>query len=96
MKPASSSEKVITWTTSQVVLATVFVVCVFLTFLLLYHLRLLIFLLFAAIVIGTAIRPGVEWLQRRGSSLIHVLPGDIRKGHEFKNGPPAVEEAHPK
>jgi len=66
MKPASSSEKVITWTTSQVVLATVFVVCVFLTFWLLYRLRLLIFLLFAAIVIGIAIRPPVEWLQRRG------------------------------
>lgn len=63
-----SSEKVITWTTSQVVLATLFVVCVFLTFWLLYHLRLLIFLLFAAIVVGTAIRPAVEWLQRRGIS----------------------------
>jgi predicted PurR-regulated permease PerM len=68
MKPASSSEKIITWTTSQVVLATVFVVCVFLIFWLLYRLSFLIFLLFVAIVIGTALRPMVEWLQRRGVS----------------------------
>jgi len=70
MKPASSSEKIITWTTSQVVVATVFVVCVFLIFWLLYQLRSLIFLLFVAIVIGTAIRPMVAWLQRRGISRI--------------------------
>jgi len=66
MKLAPSSEKIMTWTTSQVVVATIFVVCVFLTFWLLYRLRALIFLLFVAIVIGIAIRPAVEWLQRRG------------------------------
>src|SRR5687768_7526363 len=70
MKPAASSEKIITWTTSQVVLATVFVVCVFLIFWLLYRLSFLIFLLFVAIVIGTALRPAVEWLRRRGVSRI--------------------------
>lgn len=68
MKPTPSSEKIMTWTTSQVVLATIFVVCVFLTFWLLYQLRGLIFLLFVAIVIGIAIRPAVEWLQQRGIS----------------------------
>ena len=70
MKPASSSEKIITWTTSQVVVATVFVVCVFLIFWLLYRLSFLILLLFVAIVIGTALRPMVEWLRRRGISRI--------------------------
>jgi predicted PurR-regulated permease PerM len=70
MKPATSSEKLITWTTGQVVVATVFVVCVFLIFWLLYRLGFLIFLLFVAIVVGTAIRPMVEWLQRRGVSRI--------------------------
>jgi predicted PurR-regulated permease PerM len=70
MKPAPSSEKIIPWTTSQVVLATVFVVCVFLIFWLLYQMRFLIFLLFVAIVLGTAIRPAVAWLQRRGISRI--------------------------
>ncbi|HLO16425.1 MAG TPA: AI-2E family transporter, partial [Anaerolineales bacterium] len=65
---ASSSEEVATWTTSQVVLATLFVVCVFLTFWLLYSLRLVLFLFFVAIVLGTAIRPGVDWLHRRGIS----------------------------
>ena len=68
MKPALPSEKVTAWTTSQVVVATVFVVCVFLALLLLYRLRLLVFLLFAAIVVGTAIRPAVGWFQRRGVS----------------------------
>ena len=63
---SSPSERVVTWTTSQVVLATIFVVCVFLTFWLLYRLRDVLFLLFVAIVVGTAIRPSVDWLHRRG------------------------------
>ncbi|MGE5251302.1 MAG: AI-2E family transporter [Bacteroidota bacterium] len=66
MKNTSPSEEIQTWTTSQVVLATVFVVCVFLSFWLLYRVRLVVLLLFAAIVLGTAIRPGVEWLRERG------------------------------
>lgn len=65
---SSSSEGVGTWTTSQVVLATLFVVCVFLMFWLLYRLRMVLFLFFVAIVVGTAIRPAVEWLHRRGIS----------------------------
>lgn len=65
---SSPVEEVKTWTTSQVVLATLFVVSVFLIFWLLYSLRLVLFLFFVAIVIGTAIRPAVEWLHRRGVS----------------------------
>ena len=65
---SSPTEGVTTWTTSQVVLATVFVVCVFLTFWLLYRLRVVLFLFFVAIVIGTAIRPAVDWLHKRGIS----------------------------
>jgi len=64
----STSEEVTTWTTSQVVLATIFVVCVFLTFWLLYSLRIVLFLFFVALVVGTAIRPAVDWLHRRGVS----------------------------
>ena len=84
--PASPSEKIITWTTSQVVLATVFVVCVFLIFWLLYRLSFLIFILFVAIVIGTALRPVVEWLQRRGISrmagviIIYILLAGLMIG----------------
>jgi predicted PurR-regulated permease PerM len=76
---ASLSEENTTWTTSQVVLATIFVVCVFLTFWLLYSLRIVLFLFFVAIVVGTAIRPAVDWLHRRGISravgviIIYVL-----------------------
>jgi predicted PurR-regulated permease PerM len=76
---ASTSEEVTAWTTSQVVLATTFVVCVLLTFWLLYSLRIVLFLFFVAIVIGTAIRPAVDWLHRRGVSravgviIIYVL-----------------------
>lgn len=63
---SSPSERVVTWTTSQVVLATLFVVCVFLAFWLLYRLRDVLFLFFVAVVVGTAIRPAVDWLHRRG------------------------------
>jgi len=87
MKSASApSEEVTTWTTSQVVLATIFVVCVFLTFWLLYSLRVVLFLFFVAIVIGTAIRPAVEWLHRRGVSraagviIIYVFMGGLLIG----------------
>jgi len=68
MKPTSTTEDVTGWTTGQVVFATIFVVCVFLAFWLLFRLRGVVFLFFVAIVIGTAIRPGVDWLRRRGIS----------------------------
>jgi predicted PurR-regulated permease PerM len=83
---SSSSEEVTTWTTSQVVLATVFVVCVFFIFWLLYSLRAVLLLFFVAIVMGTAIRPAVEWLHRRGISraagtiIIYVLMAGILTG----------------
>ena len=82
----STSEEVITWTTSQVILATLFVVCVFLTFWLLFKLRIVLFLFFIAIVIGTAIRPAVDWLHRRGVSralgviIIYVLIAALVSG----------------
>ena len=83
---ASSSNEVPTWTTGQVVSATVFVVCVFLMFWLLFSLRIVLFLFFVAIVIGTAIRPAVEWLHRRGVSravgviIIYVLIAALVSG----------------
>ncbi len=83
---SSSSEGVVTWTTGQVVLATIFVVCVFLTFWLLYSLRLVLFLFFVAIVVGTAIRPAVDWLHRRGVSratgviIIYILAAALIAG----------------
>ena len=83
---SSPSEEVATWTTGQVVLATIFVVCVFLIFWLLYRLRAVLFLFFVAIVIGTAIRPAVEWLHRRGISrsvgviVIYILIASLLTG----------------
>src|SRR5688572_6665928 len=68
MKSPSPTAQVTGWTTSQVVFATVFVVCVFLGFWLIYRLRNVVFLFFVAFVLGTTIRPGVEWLRRRGIS----------------------------
>ncbi len=67
-EPSSSPKEIRTWTTSQVIFTTVFVVLVFLTFWLLYSIRLTIFLLFIAILIGIAMRPAVEWLYWRGIS----------------------------
>jgi predicted PurR-regulated permease PerM len=52
----------------------------------LYRLRALIFLLFVAIVIGIAIRPAVDWLQRRGISrnagiiIIYILIAGVVLG----------------
>lgn len=70
---STAPDEIRTWTTSQVIFITVFVVLVFLTFWLLYSIRLTIFLLFVAILIGIAIRPVVEWLYWRGIS----RPGGI-------------------
>jgi predicted PurR-regulated permease PerM len=56
------------WTTKQVVTATLFVVCVLLSFWLLYRFRVVVFLFIIAMVIGTTIRPAVEWLYKRGIS----------------------------
>ena len=99
MKQSSSSEKIMTWTTSQVVVATTFVVCVFLTFWLLYRLRALIFLLFVAIVIGIAIRPVVEWLQRRGIArntgiiIIYILIAAVLLGFLALTFPVIADQA---
>ncbi|HLF75333.1 MAG TPA: AI-2E family transporter [Anaerolineales bacterium] len=86
MKSTSTKEEVTTWTINQVVFATIFVVCVFLAFWLLYRLRGVVFLFFVGVVIGTAIRPGVEWLRRRGISrrsgiiLIYILIAALLSG----------------
>jgi len=86
MKSTSTSQEVPRWTTIQVVFATIFVVCVFLAFWLLYRLRGVVFLFFVAIVIGTALRPGVEWLRRRGISrrvgiiLIYIVIAGLLTG----------------
>jgi len=99
MRSTSSPEKVITWTTSQVVLATVFVVCVFLTFWLLYRLRILILLFFVAVVLGTAIRPGVEWLRRKGIArntgiiIIYVLIAALTVGFLYLTLPLLADQA---
>lgn len=51
---------------SRVSLATVFVVSVGLAFWLVFRFRLVLFALFVALVISTALTPGVSWLNRRG------------------------------
>jgi predicted PurR-regulated permease PerM len=54
------------WTFRRIVSATLTLVFVALSFLLLYRFYQVIFILFIAIVIGTVIRPAVAWLHRRG------------------------------
>jgi len=58
--------KIPEWTPRQVVLATISVVAVILAFWLLYQFWNVLFLLFSGIVIATAIRPLVDWLNRQG------------------------------
>jgi predicted PurR-regulated permease PerM len=99
MKSTSTTEEVTQWTTSQVVFATIFVVCVFLAFWLLYRLRGVVFLFFVALVIGTALRPGVEWLRRRGISrssgviLIYILIVSLLTGFLAITFPLITEQA---
>ncbi len=54
------------WTFRRVMWATLVFILVALGFWLLYRFHQVIFLLFVAMVMGTVIRPGVTWLQRRG------------------------------
>lgn len=54
------------WTFRRVMIATLVLVCVALGFWLLYRYYLVIFILFVAIMLGTVIRPIVNWLYRRG------------------------------
>ncbi len=55
-----------TWTFRRVMLATIILVCVGLGFWLLYRFYQVIFILFVAIILGTVIRPIIDWLNRRG------------------------------
>jgi predicted PurR-regulated permease PerM len=54
------------WTFRRVVWATLVLVSVILCFWLLYRFYHVVFVLFIAIVIGTVIRPAVNWLYQRG------------------------------
>jgi predicted PurR-regulated permease PerM len=54
------------WTFRRVMWATLVLVFVALGFWLLYRFSQIVFILFIAIVIGTAIRPSVTWLHQRG------------------------------
>jgi len=58
------------WTFQRVVWATLVLASVILVFWLLYRFYQVIFILFIAIVIGTVIRPVVNWLYQRGLSKI--------------------------
>jgi predicted PurR-regulated permease PerM len=62
------SKPVPNWTAQKVILATILVVSVGLGFWLLYRYRMVVLVLFAAIILGTAIRPMVDWFVRRGLS----------------------------
>ncbi len=75
----SASSPPYTWTFWRVVRATLVLVSVGLGFWLLYRFNQVIFILFIAIVLGTILRPVVDWMQRRGVpgyagvSLIYLL-----------------------
>ncbi len=62
----NGSARVPEWPSRQVIFATIFVVAVGLAFWLIYRLRVVVFILFVSIVLGTAIRPALDWLSRRG------------------------------
>ena len=65
---SNHSQAVPDWSARQVLLATLIVISVGLGFWLLYRYHMLILAFFAAVVLGTAIRPLVDWFVRRGLS----------------------------
>jgi predicted PurR-regulated permease PerM len=69
----SQSNPIPFWSARQVILATIFVVAVFLAFWLLFSYRYIILLFFISVVLGIAIRPLVDWLMRRGLSRTNAL-----------------------
>jgi predicted PurR-regulated permease PerM len=56
------------WTTRRVILATLVVLLVAVSFLLLYRFRMVVLIVFAGVVVSMAMAPSVDWLQR------HRLP----------------------
>jgi predicted PurR-regulated permease PerM len=62
----STPSKAYEWTFRRVMWATLVLVCVALSFWLLYRFYQVVFILFVAIVIGTVIRPASSWFNRRG------------------------------
>jgi predicted PurR-regulated permease PerM len=64
----STPSKAYQWTYRRVMWATLVLVCVALSFWLLYRFYQVVFILFIAVVIGTVIRPVSSWFTRRGLS----------------------------
>jgi len=54
------------WTFRRVMLATLILACVGLGFWLLYRFYMVVLILFVAIILGTVIRPIINWLYKRG------------------------------
>jgi predicted PurR-regulated permease PerM len=89
------------WTSRQVVLVTLFVLLVGSGFWLIYRFYEVLFLLFLAIMLGTAIRPAVAWLERRGlpraygEAVIFLLIFLLVTGFIFLILPPLLEQSAP-
>jgi len=62
----SAPQPVQLWSTRQVVIATLLVVSILASFLLIYRFSRVFLIFFIAIFLSTAIRPAVNWLNRRG------------------------------
>jgi predicted PurR-regulated permease PerM len=61
------------WNARQVILATCTAVAVGIGFWLLFRYRMVVLILFTAIILGTAIRPLVDWFSRRGLGRVYAL-----------------------
>ena len=62
----SAPQPVQLWSTRQVVIATLMVVSILASFLLIYRFSRVFLIFFIAVVLSTAIRPVVNWLNQRG------------------------------
>lgn len=66
MNQSIQTKETTRWTPRRIILGTLFVVAVGLAFWLLYRFRLVVLILFVAIIIGTAVKPAVRWLNEHG------------------------------
>ncbi len=66
MPNSNANAVIVKWTPRQVFLATLFVAGLLLSLALLYHFRIVVLMLFVAILIGTGLKPGVSFLAARG------------------------------
>jgi len=98
-QPTTNAPVVQAWTPRRVALATLTTIGVAFGFFLLYRFYMVVFIFFVAYTLQIALRPGVEWLNRRGippkvgMALLYILLVGVIGGLLWLAAPLLVEQA---